>query len=154
MKKYIFLLVGLLFLFNCAGYQRIPPEEAQLQKIYELQGMTKDVIFDKTIAWMAETFVSSKNVIELKDKENGKIIGKGVMRKTQMVGHSCTFTMIIDIKHSRIRITLKNLRAMLGEDLRTTRPMQYRYEMDPMKPKLAELCDNLYHYLKNQKADW
>ena len=156
MKKYLFLpflLLGLLLVFNCAGYQRIPPEEAQLQRIYELQGMTKDVIFDRTLAWMAESFVSSKSVIQLKDKENGKIIGKGVARKTRMVEHTCRYTMIIDIKDNRMRITYKNLTSLVGPN--AWRPVQYKYEIEPVKMKLMALSDDLYYSLtKKQKKNW
>ena len=155
MKKYIFILSALLLLTNCAGYQKIPPQEARLQRIYQLQGMTKDVIFDRTLAWMAETFVSSKNVIELKDKENGKIIGKGATFFTRdplkIVRNPCRYTMIIDIKDNKIRITYKNLSSMVGPN--AWGPLQYKSAIEPVKTKLRQLSDDLYYSLSRKKKD-
>jgi len=157
--RFIIILLGLLLLFNCASMQKVPPEETQLQKIYELQGMTKYVIFDRILAWIAETCISSKSFVEFKDKENGKIIGKGVTSflsgngRGGIVEIPCRYTMIIDIKDNKIRLTYKNFIAMYGKNYRTiyrTRPAQYKIEIEPVKKKLTVLSDNLYNSLSKK----
>ena len=46
------------------------------QIVEETPELSKEQIYSNTLAWFAEEFVSSKEVIQLQDKENGKIIGK------------------------------------------------------------------------------
>jgi hypothetical protein len=84
-------------LVGCAGLEIVPVEQRSLQCIHEVN-MSKDQIFDKSLEWMAQTYVDSKEVIEIKDKENGKIIGKGLTR-ILINGIStlpCRYTFIID----------------------------------------------------------
>jgi len=47
-----------------------------MQKVHEID-LTKNEIYDLSLEWMARTFFDNKEVVEIKDKENGKIIGKG-----------------------------------------------------------------------------
>src|SRR5258708_31294843 len=41
--------------------------------------VTKDILYSKAREWFAIAFKSSNVVIQLEDKENGKIIGKAIM---------------------------------------------------------------------------
>jgi len=108
MKK--LLLIGLLLLLTSCIHQKIVPiEERQVQTVHEVN-MSKDKIFDKTLEWMAVTFTDSKAVIEIKDKENGKIVGKGVASfiRGGIANIQFRFTMVIDIKDKKYRTTYSN----------------------------------------------
>lgn len=47
--------------------------------IDSLEGQNKDDLFSKSVKWMADSFVDSKEVIQIKDKEAGSIVGSGTI---------------------------------------------------------------------------
>ncbi len=58
---------------------------------------------------MAKTFLDSKAVIEIKDPENGKIVGKGItFVRSGIAMLDCRFTLTIDVKDGRYRTTYEN----------------------------------------------
>lgn len=70
-------------------------------------------VFAKT--WMANTFVSSKSVIEMEDKDAGIIIGNGVFTKrlngafgNQLGLDVIFFTITINVKENKYRCILSN----------------------------------------------
>jgi hypothetical protein len=150
------MITVLLALSACANLKVVPPEERQLQKVHEIN-MTKNEIFDKTLEWMAQSFTDSKAVIELKDKENGKIIGKGVTTFTNVVAViPCRFTMIVDIKDNKYRTTYNNFVGMWGQYQNQPRELKEQAFIDETITKLKALDTSLYIYLKNSKktSDW
>ncbi len=149
MRKF-FILVACLFFIGCAGMQIAPEREMSYQKTYDIPNMSKSAIYDKALFWMAETFVSSKRVIELKDKENGKIIGNGITSIHAGLGvySDYGYTMIIDTKDNRVKLTYKNLQHVDGTGILAGR-------LKKVKLKLEALSNDLYNYLLTQeKSDW
>ncbi|BCS94523.1 hypothetical protein DSLASN_01550 [Desulfoluna limicola] len=154
----IFALVLMcVFFYGCASLQVSPPEERVIQQVHNVD-MPKDQIFDKCLEWMAQTFVSSKAVIELKDKNNGKIIGKGVTEFVRggLATIPCRYTIIIDIKDNKYRTTYDNWVGMWGEYRNIPQPLKYKDCVDPVREKLMALDADLYSYLtsSNQSEDW
>ena len=101
----------------------------------------KDLIFNSVSQWFAETFKDSKSVIQLSDRENGKIIGKGdysfFIKSTSLLGKMNSnvivgFTLTADTKDSKYRIQI--------------------YDFDFAEDGSEGLGDNIYkrydHYIK------
>jgi hypothetical protein len=137
----------------------IPANETSVQKIIELPGITKDVIYDKSRLWFAKTFRSSKAVIDYENKEAGVIIGKGIVYyavknegsllfPNMMVDIPVRFTMKEDIRDGRVRVTFDNLNE--GE---LENPVRYQSSMDRIRPRLLSLADDLGNFLSNPDAD-
>ena len=109
----LFLLLPLLA-FGCAGSQPMP--DHPIDSVFEAPGFTKEQIYNGAKIWIAENFKSSKAVLELEDKENGVIIGNGIV-PYPCSGFSCLgsegwkvpFTMRIDIKDYKFRLTFSNI---------------------------------------------
>jgi hypothetical protein len=149
-------MILLLLPLACAHLQVVSPEERQLQKVHEIT-MSKNEIFNKTLEWMAQSFTDSKAVIELQDKENGKIIGKGMTTFTNVVAViPCRFTMIVDIKDNKYRTTYNNFVGMWGEYHNRPMEVEEKVFIDETITKLNVLDASLYTYLKNSKKtnDW
>jgi hypothetical protein len=118
MKKPIALLVVLLFIGGCAS-AAVMRERAEhtFEKIFDAPGYSKDQIFERSKIWIAENFKSAKAVVEYENKEAGTIIGNGVI-PYPCSGFECIgtggwkahFTMRVDIKDQRFRLTFSNLR--------------------------------------------
>jgi hypothetical protein len=149
MKSVCFMMLGLL-LVGCANLTVVPTEERQLQNVTEIN-LSKNEIFDKTLEWMAQSFTDSKAVIELKDKENGKIIGKGMTSFTNVVANiPCRFTMIVEIKDNKYRTTYNNFVGMwTGAGSLEVKEEGF---INEVKVNLNLLDKSLYSYLKNSKS--
>lgn len=66
---------------------------------------TKSVLFSNALSWFALTFKSANDVIQMKDAETGKIIGKGIFEMTDNGGKSLprNITITISIKDSKYK---------------------------------------------------
>lgn len=47
-------------------------------EVIEMPNIAKDALYSRAYEWFAKTFNSAQNVIQMQDKEAGKIIGKGI----------------------------------------------------------------------------
>lgn len=92
---------------GCVSQKAATKEEMTHEYIVDYPGLTKDVIFNRTLKWIANNFRSSKSVIEYQDKDAGSIVGNSTM--TIQVGIEATFTMNLDIKDSKARYRFINL---------------------------------------------
>lgn len=51
-------------------------------EIVEMPSMNKDALYSRAYEWFAKTFNSAQSVIQMQDKENGKIVGKALIPVT------------------------------------------------------------------------
>ena len=58
---------------------KLPVENGRVTytEVVEVEGASKDQLFARAKKWFATTYKSSNDVIQLDDKENGEIVGKG-----------------------------------------------------------------------------
>ncbi len=123
--------------------------------------MKKDEIYEGAVLWITETFKSNKPVIDLKDKELGKIVGHGITRvdvsrrdlplgdiggavyKPYVVSYK------IDIKDNKYRITFSKVTDI---DNKPTTYNEAIYEKK-VHDRLAQLANELDAYLAKNKAD-
>jgi len=127
-----------------------------MQKVHAID-LTKNEIYDISLEWMARTFTDSREGIELKDKDNGKIIGKGITRFRGKVGLGsanvlCRFTLFVEAKDNTYRATYNNLVGLWGESYSRPEPLEQKEYVDAVKANLAIVDDELYNYLKNHKS--
>ena len=95
-------ILSVIALASCASAPIAPVEDRSMQKVHEID-LTKNEIYDLSLEWMARTFFDNKEVVEIKDKENGKIIGKGITMFKGKIGWfsadiPCRFTLILEAK--------------------------------------------------------
>lgn len=108
--------IMLIFFFSllsvsCTMLQPVPTPEA---KVYNIQGVKKAVIYEKSQQWIAENFGKAKEVIQYKNLDEGRIIAKGISNiqpRGDMYSRGFYFTWVIDIKDERIRVEYKNISA-------------------------------------------
>lgn len=82
----------------------------QKVEVVEIENMDKGHIYNKVLEWLVINYKSANDVIQLKDKEVGKVIVKGnfstsMYMKQGWVRH----TLILDIKDNKYRYTYSNL---------------------------------------------
>lgn len=109
MKILLFLLLSVP-LFALAQDAKFPidPEtkRATYEEVIDQQG-TKDVLYDKALDMFATKFRSANDVIQIKDKDAGKIIGKwNILPVDQRSGYvSCSIIILVKDNKYKYQIT-------------------------------------------------
>ncbi len=93
------------------------PSPFEFHRVDTVDG-TQSKLFTKANEWVAQSFNDAKSVIQMSDKEAGKIVGKGVMSSQSSMGAligSSTFyvkyTITITVKDGRYKIDLTDFIA-------------------------------------------
>lgn len=81
-------------------------------KVIEVPNTPKDILYTRALSYFTYKYNSGDDVIQLKDKEQGTIIGKGIYSKVH-TGRSI-FTTVVNTTHIlRIDIKDNKIRAMI-----------------------------------------
>ena len=168
MKKIVIAVITMA-LIGCASVQQIKPEDRTFHRIVEVKGSDKDAIYESSKRWIAHTFNSAKAVIEYQDREAGKIIGNGAIQYP-CSGLECIakgdwkilFTMSIDAKDERFRMTFSNLQLTWPPQYTTPAragfkgPLSTQGDLDAVKPVLLAFGDSMAEFIKKPAVsdDW
>ena len=105
--------ITLFLLPACTVPEPLPPEELTVEYVNQAPGKSKDDIYKGIKVWIAQTFNSAKDVIDLDDPASGTIIAKGIIPyPNEGLGHSgntLSFVMKVDVKEGRYRTQFSNL---------------------------------------------
>ena len=146
MKKLSLLLV-LLFLFvGCARFIKAPEKERKIRKIYKVN-LSADEIYLIALEWMATNIVSNKEAIVMKDREKKKLVGRGVGEYSEyfnfFVDRPFSYTVVIEAKDKRYRVTFSNLVVQYEDRTATLSPAKYKFEIKKISQKLNKKLVNL-----------
>ncbi|WNI34664.1 DUF4468 domain-containing protein [Chryseobacterium sp. SG20098] len=106
MRKIFFVLV---LISTMSSAQKL-----EFQSIDSLNAK-KEILFSGAKSWVSNTFNSSKSVIDMDDKDSGRIIGKAFLQDSKQ--HRCmsyyeissvSFKFTIDVKDNKYRIVLSD----------------------------------------------
>ncbi len=171
MRKINIIFWGLFLFIGCAGMQQITESERTFEDIIQIPGYQKGEIYDSIKIWISENFKSSKAVIEYDNKETGTIIGNGAI-KYPCKGIECVakndwqvlFTMRVDIKDEKIRLTFSNLKITWPPSYNSTfgvqsgheGPVYTKSDLDSIKPVLLKFGDEIRAHIEKDttNSDW
>jgi len=108
--KYFFCAILALSICGCVQ-QEATREEMNHEYIIDYPGVQKNVIFTRSLKWIANNFKSSKAVIEYQDTASGSIIGNGAAPTSFFAGPDMLFTMNIDVRDGRARYRFINIQV-------------------------------------------
>lgn len=108
MKK---LLFTVLLIVGFTSVQAQTP--ISYSEVVQVEGVPKEDLYQRAREWFTDTFRSSNDVIQLDDKENGQIVGKGLFKYVQRYGifvWDCTirFTVSVAVKDGRYRYEIND----------------------------------------------
>jgi hypothetical protein len=117
-KKIIFILIVLTIQLSYSQVVNFPIDkdsgEIIYSKVTQTPGLSKNELFLYANEWFANSFKSSKDVIQFSDKESGKIIAKGNLDTSYRtlgmlieIGY-VSFTIEVATKNGRYRYIIKN----------------------------------------------
>lgn len=121
MKQLIVSVIAFFAVSIGAASAATPAQLAEVQKpieqVFEAPGHTKDEIYNAAKIWIAESFRSAKAVIEYDNKDEGTIIGNGLIPYPCKGAFDCLsksdwkvrFTVRIDTKDDKFRLTFSNM---------------------------------------------
>lgn len=86
------------------------------EQIDSFPGTSKEELYNRSKIWFVKTFKSAKDVLQLEDKDNGQLIGKGNFQYINSVFTAqatwiCAFTAQIDCKENKARIKIYDISA-------------------------------------------
>ena len=133
------------------------PSPFKMQHIDTVNGSKSD-LYVKANQWLAKTFNSAKAVIQIQDKEAGKIIGKGAVITMagvfNNVEYVTRYTIFIDVKDNKYRIVISD--CILEGYHSSSQSGEYNYSLDNEKPAghgtIATIGKNLWHKIKDDCA--
>lgn len=113
MKKPILICLMALMAIAAKAQKIAPPIDSITHKI-TYQGVVqangnKDALYDKGLNWLAIAFKSSNDVIQIKDKENGKIVGKWVIQPAEEKIGLVSATITLLFKDGRFKYIITDL---------------------------------------------
>jgi hypothetical protein len=91
--------------------QELPKDEKtgafSYQEVVIIDGINSGELYSRAKAWIAETYRSANDVIQLDDKESGRLIVKGSFRITYYMNPAWVYhTLTLEVKDGRYRYTL------------------------------------------------
>lgn len=155
--KHLMAMLGItLTLGGCAGMEPIPEADKTFDRVIEAPGYTKDQIYSQTKIWIAENFKSAKSVIELDSRDDGVIIGNGIMPYPCNVG--CTgwkvpFQMRVDIKDQKFKLSFSQITLVIPGTMNGFPPPRAFVEI---KPALLAYGDRILASMhkSSNKSEW
>ena len=141
---------------SCASAPVAPMEDRSMQKIHDID-LAKNEIYDRSLEWMYQTFLDPKEVIDLRAKDEGMLIGKGILMFRGKIGWfsadiPCRFTLVLEAKDNKYRTTYGNFVGLWGENYSRPQPLEEKKYIDEVKAKLAIMDDALYDYMKKTES--
>jgi hypothetical protein len=151
--KYLSLIFLSFIFLSCAESKRATADEMNHTFILSFPGISKTILYEKTIKWIGLNFHSAKSVIDVQDKEAGNIIAKGYMDGIDYGGllkSNCYFTLQIDIKDNKERLVFIPTEISILKDIQTFR--DYSNMHNGAQQGFIRLKDNLNEFIKAEDS--
>ena len=147
--KRISALIFLTLCFAVFGQDKLPEfprnekGEITYQEVVQVEGVSAAELRSRARAWIANTFRSAKDVVQLDDAEAGRIIVKGLLGATWNISKRLArtdyfrHTLTIEIKDGRYRYTLDSF-ALTSKQEDTDTPIEEDLRIHGQKhPEIA-----------------
>jgi hypothetical protein len=117
LKSLLALIVCFAASQSAIAGESFSASDQSFEKVYEARALTKDQIFSASKIWVAENFKSAKAVVEYESKDEGTLIGNGLIKFPCKGVFDCLgkadwkvrFTMRVDMKDGKFRLTFPNI---------------------------------------------
>lgn len=133
MKKLLLMLFFIPFISLAQEYS----------EVIEMTGQTGDQLYSKANEWFALTFKSAKDVIQLNDPTEKKIIGKGSKRISYTIGRypislDMNFTLLVQFKDGKYKYNIQSneINPIIGTE-------KYTYELLKQRSTVEGVTEHL-----------
>jgi hypothetical protein len=131
-------------------WESIPEAERATAVIYEIPGVGSTGLFERTVNWMNAAVVSKGGQIVQADKIGGSLTAKVMTSYNNMfVEVPARYTMRVDFKDGKVRVTCYDFEDYWGEFQKRARPVEDADFIRQLGNKAKEKNEALYAYLKS-----
>jgi hypothetical protein len=117
MKRLIIIVILYTIPIYLNGQTRLPlpivDNKIIFTEVVIVDSIQKDQLYSRTKLWFADNFKSTKDVIQLDDKENGIVLGKGNILKResgiQPVIKTWKFSVKVQIKDNKYKVDIYDI---------------------------------------------
>nr|WP_294993147.1 DUF4468 domain-containing protein [uncultured Sediminibacterium sp.] len=163
MKRKILLMLLFLNIFFYS-FSQLPTKDGKV--VYELidssLALSKNVIFDNAKLAVVESFVDANSVIQIDDKVNGEIVGKGRTKFTYRmlmteILNTANYTIAISSRENKVRIKIYDIVVYTGtsgnpisaENLLKINNKPSRKTMEELNEHFNKLIDQIRNKIKS-----
>lgn len=108
--RYITLLLLVTTLTSCFRAVTVPNPRYAINDNINFDGKKSDEIFDKTEMWMARTFVDSRSVMEVKNRDGRMIYGNAIINiATKSKSYQFEMTLEIYVRDNQLKLEISNI---------------------------------------------
>jgi hypothetical protein len=143
----------------------ITPTSASAQpfsaEIIRPAALPKDPLFTQTVLWIAESFRSAKDVIQLQDKELGTIVANGAFDMNigalsfmPAVNVPVSYKVRIDMRDNRYRMTFSDVRVSFDGRPKPIEETNREPNERRVREHFEQLANSLDTYLAQPKKDF
>jgi Domain of unknown function (DUF4468) with TBP-like fold len=101
-----------LVMVGCASAPPGPPVDPTYQTVIDAPGLTAAQVYNRALAWVSETFVSAKAVIDLADPSTGRIVCRPATGFSYLTAYiHVSYKLIIECRDGRVRFTAGDWRG-------------------------------------------
>lgn len=161
-RQIIFLALAMvLFSASCgitSNVTYVPVSMEPIERTFQVEG-SKDELYVKANNWMAETFISSKDVIQFTDKESGTVTGKCVLKNFQSFNALTSSWQTTGGLNAIIKIQVRDNASKITIDAQDFQEVHsslnegYRYTKEKAVEQINGLLDSYEAYLKNNTSN-
>ena len=156
MKILPFALSIMIVLPGCGRLTRVPESERSVRQVFTVR-LTQDEVYERALEWCAKKLVSINDAVVVKNRERGRIIARGTGKYSEyfdfLVDREFSYTMTIEIKEGRYRVTFDNLIVYYDERQLKSSPAAYQFEIAKMRKHLDKLMEDLRDYIARGTAE-
>jgi len=146
----------MLFLPGCGRLVKVPDQERMIRQVYSV-GLSKDEIYDRALEWCAKKLASVNDDIVVKDKEKGKIIGKGTGKYSEyfdfLVDREFSYTITVEARDGRYRVTYDNFIVYYDERQLKSSKAEFKFEINKIRKQIDKLLDDIRDYISKGSAE-
>lgn len=156
MKNISLLLIGVIVMTGCGRMTRVPEEKRAIRKVFDVK-LPKKEIYSRALEWCAKRFADVKEDVVVRDAEKGTIIARGTGKYSEyfdlLVDREFSYSMTIETKDNRYRVTFDNFTVYYDERQMKSGKAGYRFELDKIGKKLEKDMEGLREYITRGAAE-
>ncbi len=157
MNRFVLLfLTVLLILPGCGRLVKVPDQERMIRQVYSI-GLTRAEIYDRALEWCAKKLASVNDDIIVKDREKGRIIARGTGKYSEyfdfLVDREFSYTITIEAKDGRYRVTYDNFIVYYDERQLKSSKAEFKFEINKIRKQIDKLMEDLRDYVSSGASE-
>jgi hypothetical protein len=150
MRYLSLIIIGVLVLPGCGRLTKVTDQERMIRQVYTVE-LVRGQIYDRALEWCAKKLSNVNDDIIVKDRETGKIIGKGTGKYSEyfdfLVDREFSYTITVEARDGRYRVTYDNFIVYYDERQIKSSKADFKFEIGKIKKQIDKQMEDLRDYM-------